>query len=59
MPDLMPHMIGDAVQLVTEPMIDYLRGRNRKHGSQKDAFALQMRVMAFVVKAMTAKPSPC
>jgi hypothetical protein len=55
----MPHMIGDAVQLVTEPMIDYLRGRNRKHGSQKDAFALQMRVMAFVVKAMTAKPSPC
>jgi Fe-S oxidoreductase/FAD/FMN-containing dehydrogenase len=25
---LMPHMIGDVVPLVTQPMIDYLRGRN-------------------------------
>ena len=36
MPDLMPgvmdahmpHMIGDVVPLVTQPMIDYLRGKN-------------------------------
>jgi Fe-S oxidoreductase len=27
---LMPHMIGDLVPLVTQPMIDYLRGKNRK-----------------------------
>jgi hypothetical protein len=26
---LMPHMIGDVVLLVTDPMIDYLRGRHR------------------------------
>jgi hypothetical protein len=24
----MPHMIDDVVPLVTQPMIDYLRGRN-------------------------------
>jgi hypothetical protein len=28
MDSLMPHMIGDVVPLVTQPMIDYLRGRN-------------------------------
>ena len=27
MGNLMPHMIGDVVPLVTQPMIDYLRGR--------------------------------
>jgi Fe-S oxidoreductase/FAD/FMN-containing dehydrogenase len=27
MDNLMPHMIGDVVPLVTQPMIDYLRGR--------------------------------
>ncbi len=25
--NLMPHMIGDVVPLVTQPMIDYLRGK--------------------------------
>lgn len=29
MANLMPHMIGDVVPLVTQPMIDYLRGRTR------------------------------
>jgi hypothetical protein len=28
MNELMPHMIGDVVPLVTQPMIDYLRGKN-------------------------------
>jgi Fe-S oxidoreductase/FAD/FMN-containing dehydrogenase len=28
MENLMPHMIGDVVPLVTQPMIDYLRGKN-------------------------------
>jgi hypothetical protein len=28
MDNLMPHMIGDVVPLVTQPMINYLRGRN-------------------------------
>ena len=28
MNNLMPHMIGDVVPLVTQPMIDYLRGSN-------------------------------
>jgi len=28
MDNLMPHMIGDLVPLVTQPMIDYLRGSN-------------------------------
>jgi hypothetical protein len=28
MAELMPHMIGDVVPLVTQPMIDYLRGKN-------------------------------
>ncbi|UCB53607.1 MAG: FAD-binding oxidoreductase [Candidatus Zixiibacteriota bacterium] len=27
--NLMPHMIGDVVPLVTQPMIDYLRGKSR------------------------------
>jgi Fe-S oxidoreductase/FAD/FMN-containing dehydrogenase len=30
MDNLMPHMIGDVVPLVTQPMIDYLRGKNRQ-----------------------------
>ncbi len=30
MDNLMPHMIGDVVPLVTQPMIDYLRGRESK-----------------------------
>jgi len=29
---LMPHMIGDVVPLVTQPMIDYLRGKKSKPG---------------------------
>jgi len=29
MDSLMPHMIGDLVPLVTQPMIDYLTGKNR------------------------------
>ncbi len=34
MANLMPHMIGDVVPLVTQPMIDYLRGRtNGKKGA--------------------------
>ena len=28
MDNLMPHMIRDVVPLVTQPMIDYLRGKN-------------------------------
>ncbi len=31
MDSLMPHMIGDVVPLVTQPMIDYLRGKNQSH----------------------------
>jgi hypothetical protein len=27
MDSLMPHMIGDVVPLVTQPLIDHLRGR--------------------------------
>jgi hypothetical protein len=27
MDNLMPHMIGEVVPLVTQPMIDYLRGK--------------------------------
>jgi Fe-S oxidoreductase/FAD/FMN-containing dehydrogenase len=30
MDNLMPHMIGDLVPLVTQPMIDYLRGKGSK-----------------------------
>ena len=30
MDNLMPHMIGDLVPLVTQPLIDHLRGRDRK-----------------------------
>ena len=30
MDNLMPHMIGDVVPLVAQPMIDYLRGRKQK-----------------------------
>jgi hypothetical protein len=29
MDNLMPHMIGDVVPLITQPMIDYLRGKNK------------------------------
>lgn len=29
MDNLMPHMIGDVVPLVTQPMIDYLQGKNQ------------------------------
>ena len=32
MDNLMPHMIGDVVPLVTEPMIDYLRGKSAQSG---------------------------
>jgi Fe-S oxidoreductase/FAD/FMN-containing dehydrogenase len=32
MDNLMPHMIGDVVPLVTQPMIDYLRGRQNGNG---------------------------
>jgi Fe-S oxidoreductase/FAD/FMN-containing dehydrogenase len=31
MDNLMPHMIGDLVPLVTQPMIDYLKGKNQKN----------------------------
>ncbi|MBI5017862.1 MAG: FAD-binding oxidoreductase [Deltaproteobacteria bacterium] len=30
MDNLMPHMIGDVVPLVTQPMIDYLKGEDRR-----------------------------
>jgi len=30
MDSLMPHMIGDVVPLVTQPMIDYLRGKTKQ-----------------------------
>ncbi|MDD5191291.1 MAG: heterodisulfide reductase-related iron-sulfur binding cluster, partial [Dehalococcoidales bacterium] len=30
MDNLMPHMIGDVVPLVTQPMIDYLQGKTKK-----------------------------
>ncbi len=30
MHNLMPHMIGEVVPLVTQPMIDYLRGKNSR-----------------------------
>jgi Fe-S oxidoreductase/FAD/FMN-containing dehydrogenase len=30
MDELMPHMIGDVAPLVTQPMIDYLRGKNSR-----------------------------
>ncbi len=32
MDNLMPHMVGDVVPLVTQPMIDYLRGKNGHNG---------------------------
>jgi hypothetical protein len=35
MDNLMPHMIGDVVPLVTQPLIDYLRGRNREQGRDR------------------------
>ena len=34
MDNLMPHMIGDVVPLVTQPMIDYLRGGNGNKPSE-------------------------
>jgi hypothetical protein len=36
MANLMPHMINDLVPLVTQPMIDYLRGKNGR-GTGGDA----------------------
>ena len=30
MDNLMPQMIGDVVPLITQPMIDYLRGKDKK-----------------------------
>jgi hypothetical protein len=33
MDNLMPHMIGDVVPLITQPMIDYLRGNRRKEST--------------------------
>jgi hypothetical protein len=33
MDNLMPHMIDDIVPLITDPMIDYLRGRNGSNGN--------------------------
>jgi len=30
MDNLMPHMIGDVVPLVTDPMVSYLRGKDKK-----------------------------
>ncbi len=30
MDNLMPHMVGDMVPLITQPMIDYLRGKTRE-----------------------------
>jgi Fe-S oxidoreductase len=30
MDNLMPHMIGDVVPLITQPMIDYLKGKSRE-----------------------------
>jgi Fe-S oxidoreductase/FAD/FMN-containing dehydrogenase len=33
MDNLMPHMIGKVVPLVTQPMIDYLRGKNQTNTS--------------------------
>jgi len=34
MDNLMPHMIGDVIPLVTQPMIDYLRGKDREPRGQ-------------------------
>ena len=36
MDNLMPHMIGDVVPLVTQPMINYLRG-NESEGQRQVA----------------------
>jgi len=33
MDNLMPHMIGDVVPLVTQPMIDYLQGKDKVRAS--------------------------
>jgi hypothetical protein len=30
MDSLMPHMIGEVVPLVTQPLIEHLRGRDQK-----------------------------
>jgi len=32
MDNLMPHMIGDVVPLITQPMIDYLHGKTATEG---------------------------
>ncbi|MFC1892892.1 hypothetical protein ACFLYR_02485 [Chloroflexota bacterium] len=34
MGNLMPHMIGDVVPLITEPMINYLRGNREKQTAE-------------------------
>lgn len=33
MDNLMPHMIGDVVPLVTQPMIDYLRRKTKERSN--------------------------
>ena len=33
MDNLMPHMIGDVVPLVTQPMIDYLRRKTKERAN--------------------------
>jgi hypothetical protein len=33
MDNLMPHMIGDVVPLVSDPMVAYLQGKNGSNGS--------------------------
>ena len=40
MGNLMPHMIGDVVPLVTQPMIDYLRGRDKSRSTVVEGKAL-------------------
>ncbi|UCG83633.1 MAG: FAD-binding oxidoreductase [Dehalococcoidia bacterium] len=42
MGNLMPHMIGDVVPLVTQPMIDYLRGKPAQ-SSLQPGYGLQSR----------------
>jgi hypothetical protein len=32
MDNLMPHMIGDVVPLVADPMVAYLQGKNGSNG---------------------------
>ena len=37
MDNLMPHMIGDVVPLVTQPMIDYLRRKTKENLNSNSA----------------------